>query len=187
MKKKFKLSFIKAIIKSDFFISTRVRNLSKNCKFESKYKDKMVFMLNIWTLYLELKSMTRMIRFHFTKLSSEAKLLLFLSEESHNELAKSFFRDYKVSNVVSVREAIPLRREDLLNSDIKTVVYLSNRYNLDKLTRMLTQQKILLTSLFNLRSKKGTTNLSFYTVTNLLDHNKKLLFLLSLLQISAKK
>lgn len=186
MKKKFKLSFIKAIIKSDFFISTRVRNLSRNSKFESRYRDKMVFMLNIWTLYLELKAMTRMIRFHYTSLSRRAKLILFLNNELYSELAKSFIKEYKLEKAFSTSGDVPLRRENIATRHIKTILYLSNSYNLDKLTKMLFRQRILLVSLFNLRNQKATTNHSVYSVTNLLDHNKKLLFLLSLLEISSK-
>lgn len=186
MKKKFKLSFIKSIIKSDFFISTRVRNLSKNSKFESRYKDKMVFMLNIWTLYLELKAMTRMIRFHYTSLTPKGKLIVFLSNELYSELAKNFIKRYKLEKAFSTTADVPLKRENIATRYIRTVLYLSNSYNLDKLSKMLFRQRILLTTLFNLRSQKATTNYSMYSVMNLLDHNKKLLFLLSLLEISSK-
>lgn len=182
MKKTLKLSLVKAIIKSDFFIVNKVNALPKNNKYKLHYKNKMLFSLNIQSLCLEIKSMSRMFRHYFKRLPNKSKFLINSKEDFHF-LIENFIKNYYLLNYIYYSNYTTKN----LDQNTKSVLFLNDVSNLEKLKKKFIQQQILFVTIFDLNQNNYRINSSFFFIKNTIDNNKKLLFILALLEHTIKQ
>jgi len=193
MKKQLKLHFSENLILSDFFL---IHSSKKALKLNSSVslKNQKYFLLDIFKLQKELKQFIRMIRFLCVDLRTACPpQFLFLNTENseYPNLIKHFFDTYIKKDLGFNGDYQNVSKRDLTEKSIittvakKILISFTDLINSQAVASSFFNNKLFLINIMNIRS--GTLkSSSFYSINNLIDTNRKIFFILTLIEDTLK-
>lgn len=185
MKKQLNLTFCENLIFSDFFlIQAPKKSLKLNRSVSLKRQN--YFLLNIFKLQKELKQFLRMLQLLCLSLQTRKNMPRFLFFNSidfdHSELIVQFFDSYIEEAAIENVSERDLTEKLMFNTSSKQILIsfmdLTNSRNpIDFFYR-----KLFLVNTMNIRSKNSIKQSSFYGINNIIDTNRKIFLILSLIE-----
>jgi hypothetical protein len=185
MKKQLNLTFCENLIFSDFFlIQAPKKSLKLNRSVSLKRQN--YFLLNIFKLQKELKQFLRMLQLLCLSLQTRKNMPRFLFFNSidfdHSELIVQFFDSYIEEAAIENVSERDLTEKLMFNTSSKQILIsfmdLTNSRNpID-----FFYHKLFLVNTMNIRSKNSIKQSSFYGINNIIDTNRKIFLILSLIE-----
>ena len=175
MKKKVDLSLYKSLVNSDFFLVSRPHFL-KNLNSGIDFSGNGFLLLDIFYLIKEIKQFIRLLRF-LSKIP-KSQLIILLKNKHLMFLIDHYFNIYKQGFDIITKKSYSV---EINEPGVLKMIISDSKIMNQKIEKNLEYHKFFLVNIMDL--KEFATNFSFYNIQNVLDTNKKLYFILSLLEL----
>jgi len=185
MKKKLNLNLCENIIAFDFFLVTQERQ-QKPFDARHRLNNKNYISINVLSLAKEIKQFIRLLNFFSKKIGLDKNLLLFLLENKQQDsISSQYFSKYSANSSVDI-SFLKRYTAESFKTDQKKLLISSLKSKNKNIENILCMDQVFLNFLVDLCKHNKDT--SVYHIYNSLDNNKKLYFLLSLIEtLFAKK